>query len=203
MKTALIYGSVVKSVYILSLFVSTTFAFFSDSVANDNNRVVLGNLRLSTLYSETYDATERVLTGDVVDLKTSTDPLFVFKDQSEPGDFVEGYLRIANSGSIDLDYFFQFLVVEDLNDFSSILTIDVEKVLPAATVVSLTDDTLPTLIEGEVLETDAFEIYRIRMTIMPTANDTFNDPSKVFALEMDLKIYAWQANFPDSRPSLT
>jgi hypothetical protein len=202
MKKALIYGTIVKSVYILSLFVSTTFAFFTDAVTNDNNRVVLGNLKLSTLFSETYDPTVNVLTGTIVDLKTSTDPLFVFKDQSEPGDFVQGYLRIANSGTIDLDYFFQFFVVEELNNFSSILTIEVEKVVTNSTPVILTDTALANLIEGDVLVPNAFDIYRIKMTIIPTANDEFNDPSKVFALDMDLKIYAWQSNFPDSRPQL-
>ena len=203
MKKSIVFLTAIKFFYITTLFVSSTFAFFSDSVLNQNNRITLGNLRASVVFSNTFDTQTNNLSGTIVDLKTNTNPLFSFADQAQPGDFIEGYVRIVNVGTITMDYLFFFDITEDLNSFSSILSLEIQKVNPSSTTTSFTGSEIGTVIEGENLLTDSLEIYRIKLSILPNATDVFNDPSKVFTFAMDFTMYAWQANFPEGRPELT
>jgi hypothetical protein len=204
MKRTIFFTTLIKFFYITTLFVSSTFAFFSDSVLNQNNRIVLGNLRASVVYSPSFNTESKNLSGELKNLKTNTEPMFVFADQAQPGDFIEGFIRITNVGTITMDYFFFFDVIEDVNEFSTILQLEVEKMAtPQVQPSVFAGANLGTVNEGETLVTNAFEIYRVKLSILTTASDLFNDPSKTFAFSMDFSLYAWQANFPESRPSLS
>lgn len=200
MKKTMVFATLLKAFYVLTLFISSTFAFFSDSVLNQNNRIVLGNLRANVVYSPTYDTELKNLSGNLKDLKTSTTPFFVFDEQVQPGDYIEGFIRVSNIGTITLDYFFYFAIIENTNEFSSILSLEVEDLTTPKVTQKFSGNNIDTLTEGSELLTDEFQIFRVKLSVLSTASDLFNDPSKLFDFSMDFSLYAWQANFPESRP---
>jgi hypothetical protein len=202
MKRTMIFGIFLKAFYVLTLFISSTFAFFSDSVLNENNLIVLGNLRANVIYSPSYDDELKTLIGDLTDLKTSTTPFFVFDGDVQPGDFIEGFIRVANTGTITFDYFFFFEIIQNTNNFSSILSLEVEDLTTPNAMQLLNGDSIETLTEGNALSIDDFQIFRLKLTVLSTASDLFNDPSKLFEFSMNFSLYAWQANFPESRPTI-
>lgn len=200
MKLSIGYLTFIKFLYIGTLFISSSFAFFSDSVLNENNRITLGNLRASVLFSNALNE-DNTLADPIIDLKATTTPVMNFTGEVEPGDYIEGFFRIGNTGSIALDYYFFFDVIENLNNFSSIIQLDVQNLSNVSMTQSFVGDEIPTLIEGNDLLSNEFELYRVRFSILTSATDEFNNPDLSFLFNTAFTLYAWQSNFPDSRPS--
>ena len=88
-KSALILSALALLVSI-SMFVGSTFAWFTDSVSSVNNIIKSGNLDIEVEYS---------LDGETW-LPLGTDPIFSKDDLWEPGHTVAAALRVKNVGSL-------------------------------------------------------------------------------------------------------
>ena len=87
--------SVLSLVLCVSMLIGTTFAWFTDSITNTQNKIMAGNL---DVVLEHYNGTEWV------EVTATTDNLF---DQSvlwEPGHAEEVVLRVRNAGTLALKY---------------------------------------------------------------------------------------------------
>ena len=93
-KRALI-ASLLMLTLCFSMFIGTTFAWFTDSVTSANNIIKSGNLDIILEYYDTKD-------GKWKDVKGSSDILA--GDLWEPGYTDVAYLRIKNNGSLALKY---------------------------------------------------------------------------------------------------
>lgn len=80
----------------ISMFVGSTFAWFTDSVTSGNNKIVAGNLDVVLQYKTDWD-------DDWADV-TETTKLFKEGALYEPGYTEVVYLRVANAGSLALKY---------------------------------------------------------------------------------------------------
>ena len=85
--------SLISLLLCVSMFVGTTFAWFTDSVSSTNNIIKSGNLDIELEY---WDGTAWVDVSGKADVLTNT--LF------EPGVVEIAYLRVANAGSLALKY---------------------------------------------------------------------------------------------------
>ena len=92
LKGALI-SSVVSIALSCSMFVGTTFAWFTDSVSSAENTIIAGNLDIELEYWKD---------GKWVDVKGQSD--VVTYDLWEPGVTEVAYMRVANAGSLALKY---------------------------------------------------------------------------------------------------
>lgn len=96
--------SVLSLVLCMSMFIGTTFAWFSDTAASANNKIVAGNLQIQLLM---YDG------ESYVDIGNRNNPIFgvdsVAQNENEstlwePGKTQVAYLAVKNNGSLALKY---------------------------------------------------------------------------------------------------
>lgn len=96
--------SVLSLVLCISMFIGTTFAWFSDTAASANNKIVAGNLQIQLLM---YDG------ESYVDIGNRNNPIFgvgsVAQNENEstlwePGKTQVAYLAVKNNGSLALKY---------------------------------------------------------------------------------------------------
>lgn len=88
-------ASVLSLVVCIAMLIGTTFAWFTDSVASSNNKIVAGDLDVELEYSTDFSAWAPV-----------TESTNVFKEGAlwEPGHTEVVYLRVSNKGSLNLKY---------------------------------------------------------------------------------------------------
>ena len=105
MKRAL-FSSVVALLVSCTMFLGTTFAWFTDSVTSAGNKIVAGTLDVQLLMDADVD-------GTYDDISDSTSPIFgegsIAQDNNaetlwEPGKTQVAYLAIKNNGNLDLKY---------------------------------------------------------------------------------------------------
>ena len=87
----------------VSMFVGTTFAWFTDEVTSGNNTIVAGNL----------DAEVEYYTGNGWDSIVEAETIFDPNARWEPGHAEVVYLRVSNKGNLAFNYKFSF-AVEDI-----------------------------------------------------------------------------------------
>ena len=85
----------------VSMLVGATFAWFTDSVTSGVNRIISGNLDITFEYAQAPD-------GNYTDVTTVGDifvaPTDATKGLWEPGHTEVAYLKVTNSGTLDLRY---------------------------------------------------------------------------------------------------
>ena len=87
----------------VSMLVGTTFAWFTDSVTSANNVIVAGNLDVELEY---WNGTEWVDVDGKSDILTN--------ELWEPGVTEVAYLRVANAGSLALQYQLGINIVDEV-----------------------------------------------------------------------------------------
>jgi predicted ribosomally synthesized peptide with SipW-like signal peptide len=191
----------IKSIILLLIlvlgFTGATYAWFTDSVTNEDNRIQAGNLKIKFEASDTLDGIYR-------DLSNGADPVFDFGTNAQPGDgpFV-AFIKVTNTGSILLSYQIEFLITDA--DLEEVVFFEIEKVV----FVGENNNYLKTNIDGFGLESeelegfdlieDAFEIYKITMSFDADNDYNLDDDDESYPLSFlfDIKLYAYQASDPN------
>ena len=98
-------ASVLSLILCLAMLIATTFAWFTDSVTNSNNKIVAGNLDIKVSYKNAHMAGEG---ENFAEFNETTDNLFVNSTGGkilwEPGAATVAYLKVENAGSLALKY---------------------------------------------------------------------------------------------------
>lgn len=199
-KTKIILSAFPTFVLLGTMFVSSTFAWFTDFAINSGNRVQSGNLAVEFTASETVGETD--LTGDLINLKTRTEPLFNLPNPAQPGDEESFYIRVKSTGNIALNYQIDFVVV-DTSILAEVIMFDISRVLPTQSSLAPVPGTM---IEATDLQNaselglaqNAFEIWLVTMRYDSSADNTYNDPTLDF--EVDITLNAWQAGNDAPQP---
>lgn len=193
------YTLSIKSIILLIIlvlgFAGATYAWFTDSVTNEDNRIQAGNLKVKFEASDALNGTYR-------DLSDGALPVFDFGTNAQPGDgpFV-AFIKVTNTGSILLSYQIEFLITDA--DLEDVVFFEIEKVV----FVGSDNDYSKTNIDGvglasEKLEGfnligDAYEVYKITMSFDADNQYNLDDISEPLTYLFDIKLYAYQASNPD------
>ncbi len=94
-------AAVLALVMCVSMFVGSTFAWFTDSVVTGNNKIIAGNLDVELEYSNTPDGEYTSVAG-VGDIFVA--PTGETKGLWEPGHTEVAYLKVRNAGTLALKY---------------------------------------------------------------------------------------------------
>ena len=89
-------ASILSVVLCAAMLIGSTFAWFTDSVTSGKNKIVAGNLDVDLLYSKTMEADSWQSVDGQTDLFSA--------EEWEPGHAEVVYLKVANLGSLALDY---------------------------------------------------------------------------------------------------
>lgn len=198
-KSSIFLSAIPSTLFLTTMFVSSTFAWFTDFAINEGNRVQSGNLAVE--FTAATALVDGDLSGDLVNLKTSVDPLFNLPNPAQPGDYETFYLRVKSTGNISLDYQIDFVVV-DTSSLAEVIMFDTARVIP--TPIAEVDTTPGTEIEGKdltqaaSLELDEFEIWEVTMRYDTSAGNQYNDNTLDF--EVDITLNAWQSSNDAPQP---
>lgn len=96
--------SLVAVLVCCAMLVGTTFAWFTDSVSSGNNQIVAGNLDVELYYLDESDSEIPVTSGT---------KLFDENALWEPGYVQTTRLKIANAGSLALEYTFDIAILSE------------------------------------------------------------------------------------------
>ena len=110
--------SVLVLVLCISMFVGTTFAWFTDSVTSAGNKIVAGNLKIDLeMLVENDDGTTTWTS-----LKESKDPIFTYENW-EPGYTEVKILKVENEGSLALKWKAMFVSLEKLTALADVIDV--------------------------------------------------------------------------------
>ena len=107
-------SSVLALVLCASMFVGTTFAWFTDSVTSGANKIISGNLDVDL---ELLDAN-----GNWNSISESNAPVFNY-EKWEPGYTDVKILKIVNNGSLALKWKAQFVSSEELSELADVIDV--------------------------------------------------------------------------------
>lgn len=189
-----LWASGLSLVLCLAMLIGTTFAWFSDTVSNKGNRIQAGNLAVSFLASEQEENGD--LKGTIKDLGNTAVKLFDLSNWA-PGDTTTRYIKVKNTGSLALKYDVDFVVSGENNALADAIKIDVSKVTDSANVANgdATGATAEEIIMNGVLNnTNDFQIFKIDLTFMQSAGNTYNDATADFGLDVILNATQVNAN---------
>ncbi len=107
----------------VSMFIGTTFAWFTDSVTSSNNKIESGTLKLDLLL---YNGT------DYQSIKTHQDPIFNY-NKWEPGYMDVKFLQVKNDGTLALKWVAQFVAKTELSPLADVIDVYVKPSTTALT----------------------------------------------------------------------
>ena len=116
-KRALLF-SVLSLVLCMSMFVGTTYAWFTDSVTSANNKIIAGNRKVDL---EMLDAE----TGDWSSIKDSQAPIFDYANW-EPGYVDVKVLKVQNEGTLAFKWMAGLRANEELSDLANVIDVYVK-----------------------------------------------------------------------------
>lgn len=116
-KRALLF-SVLSLVLCMSMFVGTTYAWFTDSVTSANNKIIAGNLKVDL---EMLDAE----TGDWNSIKDSQAPIFDYANW-EPGYVDVKVLKVQNEGTLAFKWMAGLRANEELSALANVIDVYVK-----------------------------------------------------------------------------
>lgn len=195
-KKALI-ASVLSLALCLSMLAGTTFAWFTDSVTSSNNIIKSGNLDVEMYWA---DGTATVPSEDAGWTDASTGAIFNYENW-EPGYAEVRHIKIANKGSLALQYKVNIQANGDVSELADV--IDVYYVDPAAQIATradltadmklgtLTDvlDSLGTSGNGTLAAGEA-DTITIALKMQETAGNEYQD--KAIGTDFSIQIVATQ-----------
>lgn len=112
-KNALIV-SVLSLMLCISMFISTTFAWFTDSVSTVSNKMVAGSLQVDLELLEKD--------GSWTSIKESGKPIFDY-DKWEPSYTDVKILRVVNKGTLALKWVAKFVADNELSDLAKVIDV--------------------------------------------------------------------------------
>lgn len=125
----MLVSSGVSLLLCFSMFLSTTMAWFSDTVISAGNQITIGKLEVDVLY-------------DGKSLKQNSTPLFTPEDGVwAPGDYVIKELIIQNKGNLDIQYHMGFLLSAGKYEVADYFKVYVKKLDPDETLEELDFET--------------------------------------------------------------
>lgn len=186
----------------LILLIGVTFALFSDTIRNTDNRIQTGNMKIGCEVSDK-------LTGEN-DLDTSsphyrnlkeTDEGAIFSGDSsnwKPGDHGVTYLKIYNSGTMPLNYQMRFLTTD--GGLGGALTFTITKLSKSGDIAGGNDGSA--CVSGETLQDvslthtdmaagDEFDLYRLDYVLSESLDNTYNTDTPAY-FSMDVELNAQQ-----------
>ena len=199
--------SILALVLCFAMLLGTTYAWFTDEVTSTGNKIQAGTLEIDMLV--------RNADGDYVSVKDSKAPIFNY-DRWEPGYTAVANVKVANMGTLALQYSMQIItegIADDLVDQKLMLS-DVIDVYYAASEVILADrgafadaldnntlkhvGTLTDVIFGGTMIKDTLlegeeDYATIVLKMQETAGNEYQGLSVGTAF--DLKIYATQYTY--------
>lgn len=176
-------GSILSLLLCFTMLLSTTFAWFTDTVTSANNKIMAGNLDVQLWMADSD--------GDYSDISDAISPIFgagslAQNDNAatlwEPGKTQVAYLAIKNAGSLDLKYKVDLKVVnpDDGKDLYKVMKYAiVADATPAAPVTGWTEglSVLPgvnaTQAKNVVLEADAIHYFALVIHMEETAGNEY------------------------------
>ena len=176
----------------VTMLAGASLAWFNQTIVNQGARIQSGTLTVEFL-SDTNDD----FSSGTTNLASTSDPIFQFGTNAQPGDFLQRYLRITNTGSISMHYDMKFDVVLDTG-LGPAIVVEVEKESPSVatqtfTGVSIHDEVFS---QAASLDEDEFETYRVKLTFDSSAGNEFQNK----AFNLDLYLVAYQASNVASQP---
>ena len=215
-KNALLIAAVALMLCV-SMFVGTTFAWFTDQETSANNKIIAGNLDVKLLHTNSVDTAEEV---------TENTLLFDTITRWEPGAVIWENLIVENAGNLALKYLLNVVVANEVADGTAKLSdvLYVEFVTDAngdpaaftgsrADAIALFDDQSLTLSQfaasyaatGELLPNDGAattanpsETHGIVIYWKPSDNDNLynmnNGKNKELSIEIGVILNATQFN---------
>ena len=96
-------SSIVSMILCLTLFLSTTMAWFTDTVTSAGNQITVGELKVDVLYNEKS-------------LKETSTPIFGGNVVWRPGHLETRVLVVENKGNLDMKYTLNLLLQTDAAD---------------------------------------------------------------------------------------
>lgn len=118
LKKALIMA-ILSMVVCLSVFVGTTFAWFTDSVTSSSNIIKAGNLDVEMYWA---DGTKAVPTDVSGWTDASVGPIFN-NDKWEPGYTEVRHIKISNEGSLSLKYKINIIANGTVSDLANVIDV--------------------------------------------------------------------------------
>jgi predicted ribosomally synthesized peptide with SipW-like signal peptide len=201
--------SFINLMIIVLLFTAATFAWFSDTVINEDNRIQVGNLKVSMVAADSLlfdDPLYNLANDNLQDLKLDTSALFDFEGRVEPGQSLTRYIRIKNVGTIAMDYEVHFTVNEAfLKDYInfSISEVDLITGVAGTAVDRLGSYFSAVAFSGADLLQNQYTIHKITITISEELGNDFNyETLSTSAFDFDVTLIAWQSLYDESKPSL-
>jgi predicted ribosomally synthesized peptide with SipW-like signal peptide len=188
-KHALSIKSIILLLILFLGFAGATYAWFTDSVTNEGNRIQAGNLKVKFEVSDT-------LKGIYHDISGFGTPVFDFGTNAEPGDnSLVSYIKVTNAGSISLSYQIDFIILE--NDLEDVVFFEIEKVAWVGTsnnyVLTLIDGfaLANEKLEGFNLITGGFEVYKVTMTFDADNEYNLDDLTDPLKFIFDIRLYGY------------
>jgi len=191
-------GSFLSFSFIVSMFVSSTHAWFSEYSNIIGNRVESGNLAVD--FHTSNEISNGDLSGSILNIKNSNDPLFVFSEATRQNDYIEKFIRVKNQGSVPINYQVIFnttetSIIENYIEFEIEFLGNQVQTIAASEIdynnIITLQDVSPV---GGGLLNKGFEIWRIKMIVNPNFDEEVNIDGLNFSF--DLKFRAWHFNYP-------
>ena len=170
----------------LTVMAGASLAWFNQTIVNQGARIQSG-----TLTVEFLSDTDSDFSSGTTDLASTSDPIFQFGTNAQPGDSLQRYLQIKNTGSISMHYDMYFDVVLDTG-LGPAIVVEVEKISPVVATQTFTGVSIDNVIRSETasLAQDVVETYRVKLTFDSSAGNEFQN--KAFSL--DIALVAYQAS---------
>ena len=106
-------SAVLSLVLCVSLLMGTTFAWFTDSVTSQNNKIVAGTLQMDL---------ELLENGSWTSIKNSGKAIFDY-DKWEPGYTAVQVLRVTNKGTLALKWYAKFVSQNELSELADVIDV--------------------------------------------------------------------------------
>lgn len=177
----------------LAMLIGTTFAWFSDSVSNKGNRIQAGNLKVGFSASDALDG-DNLSDTNLVNLADPDAHLFNLTNWG-PGSSYTRYMRVKNTGTLPLKYDIDF-VLSGNNSLADSIKIDVSSTTATVTNGSVSASQAENIgMSGEINNINDYQIFKLDLTFVEGAGNTYNGSSMEF--ELDVNLSATQKNAPN------
>lgn len=187
----------------LTVLLGVTFALFSDSITNENNRIQTGNLKVGFEVSDKLSGNDLDTSSPYYrDLKTASDGAIFTGDTSnwKPGDRGSKYIKISNVGTMPLDYRMSFQV-ED-GGLGGALTFTLTRLSSGGEITgaegehpSVSGTTLETVaFENKNMEKEhGFDLYQMDYVLSESLDNSYNTDTPAY-FSMDVTLFAQQVS---------
>lgn len=177
------------------LFGLTTFIWYQNAKPNDPHKITPGVLGVDFHAATEYLDSNNDVTGTIWNLKTTKEPMFDFPLNAAPGYEQTKYLKVSNSGTINLDYFIEFSIIEN-SILSSAIQFDIQRINSDTSLdfSIFASEITQTQLGGNDVIPNTFDVYKITIKFLETAGNDYNSGDGVLEFKFDVFLYAWESS---------